>query len=476
MTTLAELFLIVVLVFLNGFFVTAEYAAVKLRTPQIDDLIQKKDPKALAAKHVRDNLDTFLSATQVGITLASLALGWIGEPLMARLLEPFFDLFNISSTVSYSISFGVGFLILTSVHIVFGEQIPKVLAINYEVEVALRTARPLALYYRIFQPLIWALNKMVNTSLRIFGLPKASEDEGHTREELRNVILDSARRGVVEHQESTIIESLFDFGATTTREIMVHRSEVVAIDLDLEPREILHIIEDEGYSRLPVYRNSLDEIAGVLNVKDVLPVISQLQRLSVPSQHAEKDFFLLIERIVRPALLVSETQPISKLLLEFQKSRTHMGVVVSEHGGVEGIVTLEDILEELVGDIRDESDVNEARDIIEVGNIVYVDPTVTVSDFNTYFEDHSSPALHFPPLEESGDYQTISGFVQKHAGRIPNVGDVVEANGLRFTVTRKVRHKLEQIKIEPIAQPAHRDNPGLSHDRTATQGVQSTLL
>ena len=462
MTTLAEVFLVIILVFLNGFFVTAEYAAVKLRTPQIDDLIQKKNSKALAAKHVRDNLDTFLSATQVGITLASLALGWIGEPLMARLLEPFFDLFAISQTLAYSISFGFGFLILTSVHIIFGEQVPKVLAINYEVEVALSTARPLALYYRMFRPLIWTLNKMVNTALKIFGLPKASEEEGHTREELRKVILESARRGVVERQESTIIESLFDFGATTTREIMVHRSEVIAIDLDQEPREILRIIEDEGYSRLPVYRNSFDAIAGVLHVKDMLPIISQLQRLSVPSQHTENEFFILIERAIRPALFVSETQPISKLLLEFQTSRTHMGIVVSEHGGVEGIVTLEDILEELVGDIRDESDVNEPPEIIEAGNVVFVDPTLTVSDFNAHFEDR------FLPLEESGDYQTISGFVQKYAGRIPNVGDVIEANGLRFTVTRKVRHKLEQIKIEPEAHPLSKEQMVQSNDRGAS--------
>ncbi|HWF45256.1 MAG TPA: hemolysin family protein [Candidatus Kapabacteria bacterium] len=444
MTTLAEVFLVLILVLLNGFFVTAEYAAVKLRLPQIEDLVQKNDRHALAAKHVRDNLDTFLSATQVGITLASLALGWIGEPLMSRLLEPFFNLFAISPNLAYSISFAIGFLILTSVHIIFGEQIPKVLAINYEVEVALKTARPLSIYYQAFRPLIWTLNKMVNAALNVFGLPKASEDEGHTREELRNVILESARRGVVERQESTIIESLFDFGATTTREIMVHRSEVIAIDLDLDPREILRVIEDEGYSRLPVYHNSLDEIAGVLHVKNLLPVISQLQRLSVPSQHAEKEFLVLLERAIRPALFVSETQPISKLLPEFQKSRTHMGIVVSEHGGVEGIVTLEDILEELVGEIRDESDVNEAPEIIEKDGAIYVDPTLTVSDFNAHFEDR------FPLLEESGDYQTISGFVQKQAGRIPNVGDVVEAGGLRFTVTRKIRHKLQQIKIDPV--------------------------
>jgi CBS domain containing-hemolysin-like protein len=446
-TTFGELFLVLILVILNGFFVTAEYAAVKLRLPQIDDLIQKRDPKALAAKHVRDNLDTFLSATQVGITLASLALGWIGEPLMSGILAPAFNFFGVSAGLGSSISFAIGFFLLTSVHIVFGEQVPKVLAINYEVEVALHTAGPLNFYYRIFRPLIWVLNKMVNAALQVLRLPKASEDEGHTREELRNVILESAKRGVVQRQESTIIDSLFDFGDTTTREIMVHRSEVIALDLDLGPREILRIIENEGFSRLPVYHNSLDSITGVLHVKDLLPVISQLERLSVPSQHSEQEFLTLLERAVRPALFVSETQPISRLLVDFQKSRVHMAIVVSEHGGVEGIVTLEDILEELVGEIRDESDVTEAPDIIEIGNVIFVDPTLTVAEFNERFDGR------FAPLEESGDYQTISGYVQKHAGKIPNVGDTVQAQGLRFTVTRKKRHKLEQVKIEPILTP-----------------------
>ncbi len=429
---------------LNGFFVTSEYAAVKLRVGQIDDLIQQKDPRALAAKRVQDNIDSFLSATQVGITLASLALGWIGEPLMSHFLEPVFSLFSVSSNVAASISFALGFLILTGLHIVIGEQVPKVLAINYEVDVALVTAKPLTLYYQIFRPMIWTLNKIVSFALKVFGLPKASEEAGHTREELMGFILESTQQGVVERREKTMIESLFDFGDTTVREIMVHRSDVVALDLDIEPREILRIIEDEGYSRLPVFRNSIDEISGVLHVKDLLPSISQLERLSVPSRESEDEFFVLLKRAQRPALFVSETQPISDLLVDFQKNRVHMGIVVSEHGGVEGIVTLEDILEELVGEIRDESDIGETPDVIESGNTIFVDPTMSIADFNEHFDSR------LPALEESGDYQTVSGYVQKNAGKIPNVGDEIEANGLRFTVTRKRRHKLEQIKVETI--------------------------
>jgi CBS domain containing-hemolysin-like protein len=444
---LLEVILVLILVLMNGFFVTAEYAAVKLRLGQIDELLQKKDARALAAKRVQDNIDSFLSATQVGITLASLALGWIGEPFMSHLLEPLFTLLAISSHVADSISFALGFLILTCLHIVLGEQVPKVLAINFEVDVALATAKPLTIYYQFFRPLIWFLNKMVSLALQIFGLPKASEEGGHTREELMGVIMESTRDGVVKRGEQNMIESLFDFRDTNVREIMVHRSEVVSLDLDLDPREILRIIEEEGYSRLPVFRNSLDEITGVLHVKDILPAISQLERLSVPSRESEEEFFTVMKRALRPALFVSETQPIPDLLLDFQKNRVHMGIVVSEHGGVEGIVTLEDILEELVGEIRDESDTGEMPDVIESGNVIFVDPTISIADFNERFDGR------FPVLEESGDYQTVSGYVQKNAGRIPNVGDKIEANGLRFTVTRKRRHKLEQIKIESTPIP-----------------------
>jgi len=441
-----QIVLVLVLIFLNGFFVAAEFAAIKLRSSQIEDMVQAGDSRAKAAKHIITNLDAFLSASQVGITLASLALGWVGEPLAEHIVSPLILLFTSNQTIVSTASFLIGFLFLTSFHIVVGEQLPKSVAITYEKETTLKIAKPIVLFYKIFRPLIWALNEIVNFSLKALGFPQVTEDEGHTREELRSVIEDSARRGVVERAESSIIDSLFDLRETTAREIMVHRGAVIAINLDEEPREILRIIETEGFSRLPVYRNSMDEITGVLHVKDLLPHIAQLEKLSLPSQNSSKEFLAVLERAVRPPLFVSETQSLSHLLHEFQRARMHMGIVVSEHGGVEGVVTMEDLLEELVGEIRDESDLpGEERDVIEIGNTVYVNPTMPVSDFNERFEDR------LPILTESAEYSTISGYVQKHAGRIPNVGDVIVAEGLKFTVTRKVRNKLQQIKIEAMA-------------------------
>jgi CBS domain containing-hemolysin-like protein len=448
-----HLFLVVFFITLNGFFVAAEFAIVKVRGTQITGLIESGHEKARLLKNISEHLNEYLAATQVGITLASLALGWVGEPTTAAILTPLFDLFNAPQTVLHTTSLILGFSIITIAHIVVGEQLPKMLAIHNDQKVALRIAAPLQIFFVFFNPIIRTLNWLVNGLLKLLGMPISAIAPGHTAEELKTVLLESAKRGVVTADESELLESVFEFTETTAQEVMVHRSDVIGIDLESQPREIMNMIQNDGFSRLPVYRNSLDEITGVLYVKDLLPHFSQLERYTAPSQNGSEEFYKLLERATRPAKYVSETQPISKLLLEFRHSRTHIGIVVSEHGGVEGIITLEDILEELVGDIRDESDVvSDERDAIEIGEALYVDPSMSVSDFNDRYNDR------FPKIEESAEYQTISGFVQKIAGRIPNVGDEIVAAEMRFIVKRKIRHRLEQIKIERVPEPVEAEN------------------
>jgi len=450
-----HLFLVVFFIALNGFFVAAEFAIVKVRGSQITGLIESGHEKARLLKNISENLNEYLAATQVGITLASLALGWVGEPTTAAILTPLFDLFNAPKAVLHSVSIILGFGIITIAHIVIGEQLPKMLAINDGQKVALRIAAPLQLFFVFFNPVIRVLNWLVNGLLKLLGVPVSAIAQGHTAEELKTVLLESAKHGAVTADESELLESVFEFTETTAQEVMVHRSDVIGIDLATEPREIMNIIQNAGFWRLPVYKTSLDEITGVLYVKNLLPHFSQLERFTAPSQNGSEEFYKLLERATRPVQYVSETQPISKLILEFRRSRVHMGIVVSEHGGVEGIITLEDILEELVGEIRDESDVpSDERDAIEIGEALYVDPSMSVSDFNERYEDR------FPKIEENADYQTISGFVQKIAGRIPNVGDEIVAGGMRFIIKRKIRHRLEQIKIEraPVVVDAENDN------------------
>lgn len=441
-----HLFLVVFFIALNGFFVAAEFAIVKVRGTQITGLIEAGHEKARLLRNISEHLNEYLAATQVGITLASLALGWVGEPTTAAILAPLFDVLQMPPGVLHTASIIIGFAVITILHIVIGEQLPKMIAIGNDQKVALRIASPLHVFFVIFNPIIRALNWLVNVLLRLLGIQKSSAGEGHTAEELKTVLMESAKRGVVTPDESDLLESVFEFTETTAQEVMVHRSDVIGIDLTSEPREIMQVIMNDGFSRLPLYRNSLDEITGVLYVKDLLPHFSQLERYTAPSQNGSEEFYKLLERATRPVQYVSETQPISKLLLEFRRSRVHMGIVVSEHGGVEGIITLEDILEELVGEIRDESDAaSDERNAFEIGDALYVDPSMSVSDFNDRYENR------FPQIEESAEYQTISGFVQKISGRIPNVGDEIVAGGMKFSIKRKIRHRLEQIKIERVA-------------------------
>ena len=308
-----HLFLVVLFISLNGFFVAAEFAIVKVRGSQITQLIQSGHEKAPLLKNISEHLNEYLAATQVGITLASLALGWVGEPTTAAILMPLFDLFHASAAIQHAVSIIIGFAIITAAHIVIGEQLPKMLAINNDQKVALRIAAPLHLFFVFFNPVIRVLNWLVNGLLRLLGT-SVSTNTGHTAEELKTVLLESAKRGVVTEDESQLLESVFEFTETTAQEVMVHRSDVIGIDLSSQPREIMNIIQNDGFSRLPVYRTSLDEITGVLYVKDLLPHFSQLERFTAPSQNGSDDFYKLLERATKPVKYVSETQPISKLL------------------------------------------------------------------------------------------------------------------------------------------------------------------
>ncbi len=454
------LLLVVVFIGLNGFFVAAEFAIIKVRGAQLSELSKRNKRRAKALEQIISHLDAYLSTTQIGITLVSLALGWLGEPVFSRIFSPLLYLITHSEAVAETVSAILGFVALTFLHIIFGELLPKSITIINDRSVSLAVALPLQFFYRMFLPLVKILNTALKGLLRIFGMPTALAGEGANEEELRQVILESAKRGVVTKGESELIESVFEFSDTTTREIMVHRSDIIGLDLDSEPRELFRIIETEGFSRLPVYRGSMDQVVGILYIKDLLPSFSQLERLTIPSQNAGEEFVKLIEKSMRTPTYVSESQPIAELLRDFRRRRTHMAVVVSEHGGVEGIVTMEDILEELVGEIQDESDVPaEERTVIEIGDTVYIDPSMVIAEFNERF------AGRFPIIEESGDYQTVSGFLQKTSGKIPNVGDTIISDGLVFTIKRKIRHRLEQVKIEKLP-------PVLSNDTETQSGIQ----
>ena len=427
---LLKLLAVVALVAANGFFVAAEFAIVKVRGTQIDALIQQGRRRAVIAKSVITHLDAYLSATQFGITLASLGLGWIGEPAVARLLEPLFHLIGIAdATLKHTLAITVGFSIITLLHIVFGELAPKSIAIWKPQQVALFIAWPLRIFFVLFKPAIWLLNGSSNLLLRTIGIQPASEAEvAHSEEELRLLISEGIRTGVIDEIEHKIIQSLFEFNDKCVREIMVPRGQVAAIDAEAEPEAIYRMMSEEEYSRYPVYQGSLENILGVVATKDLL-------------QQSRLGGRLELLPLLRPAYFVPETKRIGELLLDLQQRKAHLALVANEYGEVEGVVTMEDILEEIVGEIHDEHDQVPSEIQVDASGKTMIDPSMTVRDFNERFDADL-------PLDPH--YSTVAGYLLKQLGRLPAVGDRIPAGKMSFTVLRMSAHRIVAVGLEGL--------------------------
>jgi len=384
-----DLFITLFLVFLNGFFVAAEFAIVKVRSSQI--ALEKGNLAKEAAKKIVQNLDGFLAATQLGITLASLGLGWVGEGVMTRIILSFINSlgFQMSEAAAHSIAMPVAFAMLTVLHIVFGELAPKSIAIRFPASTTLRVALPLRAFYFVFRPFIWLLNGLANLILKIFGIKPMSETEIHSEEELKLIIAESEEGGAIETSERELIQNVFDFDNRVARQVMIPRMKMSMIKAETSIEEAMDIILKEGYSRYPIYENSKDEIIGVVHAKDVI------------AAHITKTGKSLRE-IMRPVHFIPETKPIDLLLREFQRRKTQMAFVVSEFGGIIGLVTLEDILEELVGDIQDEHD-QEQQIVIPLEKHTYqIAAQSSLHDINKLLE------VPFPEAEE---YETLAGLL-----------------------------------------------------------------
>jgi len=384
-----DLFVTLFLVFLNGFFVAAEFAIVKVRSSQI--ALEKGNLAKEAAKKIVQNLDGFLAATQLGITLASLGLGWVGEGVMTRMILAFINSlgFQMSEAAAHSIAMPVAFAVLTVLHIVFGELAPKSIAIRFPASTTLRVALPLRAFYFVFRPFIWMLNGLANLILKIFGIKPMSETEIHSEEELKLIIAESEEGGAIETSERELIQNVFDFDNRVARQVMIPRMKMSMIKAETTIVDAMDIILKEGYSRYPIYENSKDEIIGVVHAKDVI------------AAHITSTGKSLRE-IMRPVHFIPETKPIDLLLREFQRRKTQMAFVVSEFGGVIGLVTLEDILEELVGDIQDEHD-QEQQIVIPLEKHNYqIAAQSSLHDINKLLE------VPFPEAEE---YETLAGLL-----------------------------------------------------------------
>ena len=427
---IGDILFIMLLVLGNGFFVAAEFAIVKVRSSQITHRVKTGHRRAALAQSILDHLDSYLSATQLGITFTSLALGWAGEPILAVLIAPSLSAFGIGDPrLVQAVSFSVSFGILTFLHIVIGELAPKSLAIRYPESTTFFVSIPLQLFYRVFKPLIWMLNGTANLFLRSLGIPPASTRELlHSPEELEIIVREGAESGIIDETEKELITSIFDFSETLAKEIMVPRPDMVAISHTIERERLIRIVTEEGYSRMPVYRETVDNIIGIIHTKDLLSLV-------------EHRGLIVLEDIIRPAYFVPGTTSISALLRELQKRKTTMAIVVDEFGGTLGLVTMEDILEEIVGEIHDEYDeVPKEFEQAEAGATL-VDARVPIKDFNERFGVE---------LPDDGEYDTLGGFIFKVSGRIPENQEVIQHGDLQFTVTKKGQRRIRQVKVRRL--------------------------
>ena len=404
-----NLFLALVLVALNGFFVSAEFALVRVRESRIVQLEQEGSARAGVVHDALRDLDAYLSVCQVGITVASLGLGWVGEPAVSHLISPVLGAVGIASErVVGVIAVALGFAAITYAHLVFGEQAPKYFSIQKAERVSLWISRPLRFFMFLFRPLVWLVNASTNFVLRPWGIRLGEEMEAHSEEELRIMISSAVSSGELEPEEHEYLNNVFDFGDKVAREIMVPRPDIEALPYDAPLSELAEQAAFGRYTRYPVYEGDLDHVLGAVHVKDLFRA----------AKEGSESFD--IRTIIRDCLVVPENKPIEQILREFQQRKLQMAIVIDEWGSVEGLITIEDVLEEIVGEIQDEFDEGEAA-IEEVGDGVYaVDGRIPITEVNEYFD------LDLP----HEDFDTIGGFVLGALGRPPEPDDTVEADGV----------------------------------------------
>ncbi len=422
-----DIFITFLLVSFNGFFVAAEFAIVKVRSSQLEIKVKEGNRIAILSKHIVMHLDGYLAATQLGITLASLGLGWIGEPVVSKIIIKLMDLggFGADIALSHKIALPVAFIIITILHIVFGELAPKSLAIQRSEKTTLFIAYPLQFFFIIFRPFIWILNGIANFILKGIGISAVHGSDIHSSEELKYLVQEGQKSGEIDEAEYKIIKNAFEFSEQTAKQIMVPRTQVFAIDINNFNETTLDKILEESYSRIPCYDDNLDNIIGVVYLKDILIA-------------ARKNEPFNIRNIMRNMHVVPETKSIGHLLNEFQLRHQQMALVVNEYGGTEGIITMEDILEELVGEIQDEYD-NEIPFVEKTGENTYIAlASASLDDINE----------HLPhPIEKDKQYETLAGYLIMKFGKIPAVKEKITVGNYEFSIVKRNKSSIALVQL-----------------------------
>lgn len=421
-----NLFLVALLIALTALFVGSEFSIIKVRTSRIDQLILEGNKNAIRTRKIVDNLDYYLSACQLGITMTALGLGWLGEPTVERILHPVFENFGIVDPTASILSFGIAFAVVTFLHVVLGELAPKTLAIQYAEAMALFFSKPLVIFGKILNPFIWLMNGSARLLLRMFGIEPAGHEQAHSEEELKIIMNESYQSGEINKTELSYMQNIFSFDERVAKDIMLPRTQMETVSLEMDENDLMEIVRDHQYTRYPVTENGdKDDIIGFVNIKEMLT------NFTVNGSLTESV-------IVHDIPFVLETAPIQDVLLTMQRQQVHMAIVIDEYGGTSGVITMEDILEEIVGEIRDEFDDDERDEIKALDPLNYlVNGRVLLSDLEERF------AIVF---DDSEDVDTIGGWVQLKNTDITEGGTVHLPTHV-ITVREMENHQIIMVQL-----------------------------
>ncbi len=435
-----NIFIIAFLLFVNGFFVSAEFALVKVRKTRLEQLCNDGNSNAKTALRLVNDVNKMLAAAQLGVTFASIALGWVAESTIVQLVSPIIGYLPHGQITVHAIAVPISFLLVTYFHVLLGEQLPKCLALKHTEDLALVIASPMSMFITLFKPLVWILQVSGDGLLKLLH---ADQEDAlvHSTEELDMLVDASYNEGVLNETEAEMLHNMFKFSDLMAKQVMIPRTDMICVPEDISYEEINKLALENGYTRYPVYeKENIDKIIGFLHVKDLYAIAMTKEEYSVPT-------------LLRPILLVPETMTLDNLMLEFKKTHIQMAVVVDEYGGTAGLITLEDVLEEIIGEVQDEFDEEEEEvNIQELGDNKYIaNAMMRTDELAEYFEMDTN-------IFEEDDVETIGGLVVKLLGRIAEINDSVTFKGLTFTVKEVDGARITQLEIVKLPADDHIEN------------------
>ena len=425
-----NIFIILFLLFVNGFFVAAEFSLVKVRKTRLEQLCNDGNSNAKKAMKLVNDINKMLAAAQLGVTIASIALGWVAESTIVQLIEPIIRIFAGTAAVmsSHVIAVPISFVLVTYFHVLLGEQLPKCISLRHPETIALLVSTPMDMFITIFKPFVWLLEVSGNKILSACHANSEDASLVHSTEELDMLVDASYNEGVLNETEAEMLHNMFKFSDLMAKQVMIPRTDMVCIPNDITFDELNKVALENQYTRYPVYEENIDKILGFIHVKDLY------------SLEMKKDTYS-IEKLIRPLMLVPETMTLDNLIIEFKKLHCQIAVVIDEFGGTSGLITLEDVLEEIIGDVQDEFDEEAEADIKEVADNTYIaNAMMRIDELVKFFDLNEN-------LFEEDDVDTIGGLVVKLLGRIANVNDTVSYNGLTFTVLEVDGARITRLKI-----------------------------